>query len=162
VSFIVLVVIMLQFSKKWLVAVALGWVSGAASAGVMSMVSVSDSISATVGGISTASSTVGKSSAKLLNLAEGDYKVVEVAQAQEAGKLRLTLHPLDETQAAEGFYLYVAAADVEEAQVRQGDIVSAKQRPYGVAMFGQGKADPFALVLNDGWRKQILPEAISG
>lgn len=151
---------MLQISKKWLAVLVL--VSGTASAGSMSMISVSDSISATVEGISTASSTIGKSSAKLLNLAEGDYKVVDVAQAQEAGKLRLTLRPVDEALAGEGFYLYVMAADVEQAQVRQGDIVSARQRPYGVAVFGQGKSDPFVLVLNDGWRKQILPEAIAG
>ncbi|WP_018607399.1 hypothetical protein [Uliginosibacterium gangwonense] len=151
---------MLQISKKWLAVLAL--VSGSAYAGSVSMISVSDSISATVEGISTASSTVGKSSAKLLNLAEGDYKVVDVAQAQEAGKLRLTLHPVDETAAGEGFYLYVVAADVEQAQIRQGDIVSAKLRPYGVAVFGQGKSSPFALVLDEAWRKQILPQAITG
>lgn len=44
---------------------------------------------------------------------------------------------------------------------RRDGIVSIKPRPYGVAVFDKGLAEPFALVLNDASASLIDPTPVS-
>lgn len=150
---------MIRISKFVLALLAATY--GVAYAGSVSLMSVSDSISASVEAISNGSSAVSKSSAKGVGLAQGNYKVTEVAQA-DGGRVRVTLYPTDEARAEEGYYLYVRAADAANAKVQVGGVVLAKARPYGVAVFGDNQTSPFALLLDAQWRQQVMPEAITG
>lgn len=148
-------------SKLFAVLASLSLYSIAGQCGSLSLVSVSDSIFASVEGISNSVSTVSKSASKATNLAEGDYRVVEVAEMHdEAMRVRLALRPVEEG-AGEGVYLYMRSEEFARSNVREGQLVSAKLRPYGVAIFGKGGAEPFALVLNEQMSPQIRPVPVT-
>jgi hypothetical protein len=73
------------------------------------------------------------SSKAIGNIAEGDYKVVAVAQADQPGKTQLTLVPVAATNNTEPFNLFVAQADVKHSGVEVGQIVHAQKQAYGLA-----------------------------
>lgn len=136
--------------------------SAAAQSGSTSLLSISDGLSASVGSLSNSVSGSSKGVAKVVNLNEGDYRVVEVADAHDAtARVRLTLVPTDENRKDEGFYLFVRADQFAHADVRRDGIVSIKPRPYGVAVFDKGLPEPFALVLNDTSSSLIDPTPVS-
>lgn len=124
-----------------------------------SIMSLSDSLA---GSIEGSSSSVKHSSYSVDLVAEGDYKVVDVAQAQDAsGRMRLTLQPVASVDDQDDIYLYVQGDQYARVHPRLGDIVSAKMRPYGAAFFMQGKGDPFVLVFRDGWSDQIQAQPVT-
>lgn len=121
-----------------------------------SLYSLSESISTTVGSISDSV----RGSSKAINVAEGDYKVIDVAKAEDKpGHTRLTLQAAGDTQQAP-FFLFVPAA-AGQNRVAKGDIVTASKRPYGLA-FAQAEATaPFVLVLDQAWLKELQPNIVS-
>lgn len=129
------------------------------SSASFSLLAVSDSIATTVGSISKSSENSSNAVAKV---AEGDYKVIAVAQADAAhpGRTQLTL-------AAAGnernpvFNLYVPQEDMRQGNVRVGDVVHAQKRAYGLAFARQGEAKPFTLVLDDRWNGEFRPRLVS-
>jgi hypothetical protein len=135
----------------------LGLLCGQANAAV-SLLSVSDSVSATVGSVST---SLQNSSKAIGNIAEGDYKVVAVAQADQPGKTQLTLVPLAATNATEPFNLFVAQADVKRGGVEVGQIVHAQKQAYGLAFARADQQQPFALLLDQAWKSEVQPKVVS-
>ena len=121
-----------------------------------SLYSLSESISTTVGSISDSV----RGSSRAINVAEGDYKVIDVAQAEDKlGQTRLTLQAAGDVQQTP-FYLFVPAAAGPNV-VARGDIVTASKRPYGLA-FAQAEATtPFVLVLDQAWLKELQPNIVS-
>ena len=97
---------------------AASFASSAADAGSSASGSVSDSFKA-----SSNSSSGGE------RRAEGRYRVTEVAQAEEAGKLRLKLA----REGAEPVELTLPQAALAARAVNVGDEVQATPQPYGVA-----------------------------
>jgi len=134
---------------------SLGMLCSTAQAAV-SLLSVSDSVSATVGSIST---SLQNSSKAIGKIAEGDYKVVAVAQANQPGKTQLTLVPL--AAATEPFNLFVAQADVKRAGVEAGQIVHAQKQAYGLAFARADNKQPFALLLDQTWQSDVQPKVVS-
>lgn len=127
------------------------------AAQAISLYSSSESVSATVGSISD---TV-RGSSKALHIAEGDYKVIDVAQADgKPGQARLTLQALNNPQQAE-FYLYVPQADAQRAAVAKGNTVTASKRPYGLAFAKADTGTPFVLVLEQAWLQELQPNIVS-
>ncbi len=123
--------------------------SSASSAGSASLGSLSESVHG-----SSKSSDGGK------QVADGDYQVIDVAQLPgDAGLLRFRLQ------------LDIAAGRAERAEIlvdipqkavatnviAAGDIVSVRNRPYGLefARAQAGQREPFFLALSDEWRSGL-------
>ena len=105
----------------------------------MIVMSASESVSASVGASSNSfsRSSDGSSRHGRHYRAEGDYKVIEVtAVADQPGTARLKLQALGERsergEDAE-FYLYLPQQVVDKSLISAGQLVTAQQRPYGVA-----------------------------
>ncbi|MFM9927655.1 hypothetical protein VLK31_32075 [Variovorax sp. H27-G14] len=120
--------------------------SVASSAGSASSGSVSDSLRG-----SSRSSFDGN------KVAEGDYRITEVAQATErAGFTRVAMQSDD---AQRSIVLLLPQATFEKEGLGPGDLVHAQQRDYGTAFMRtemragtrDGKREAFFLVLADDW-----------
>lgn len=92
--------------------------------------------------------------------AQGDYRIVEVAQAaQRPGTLRLQLQALAEPGAAGALVLYLPAPAAQDHQLAAGQVVKATPRPYGVEF---AKAEtPFFLVLDDDWYQGLQTRRVT-
>jgi len=123
--------------------------------------SVSDSISTAVGSVSTSLKKSSQSSTKDDKVAEGDYKVIEVtAEADQPGMVRLKLQALADAGPDESFDLILPQKTVELNQVAKGAIVTARNRPYGMA-FATGEArQDFFLVLQDQWFRELATRPV--
>lgn len=129
--------------------------SSAASAGSASVGSLSDSIT-------------GSSNASSPNtpVADGDYRVIEVAAlAERPGMLRLALQALPARDDSASIRLTLPQQALAQRALVPGDIVSARRRPYGIefAHAGNGAAprQAFFLLLADDWMGELAPHAVS-
>jgi hypothetical protein len=129
--------------------------SSASSAGSASSGSVSDSLN-----------NSSKSSSRDANTANGDYRVIEVAElAGRPGMLQLTL----QATAAQGgevheFMLKLPRQVLEPRGITTGDIVNVRNRDYGLEFARTNAAnarEAFFLVLNDDWHRELDPRAVS-
>ena len=104
--------------------------------------------------------------------AEGDYKVIAVtAMVDQPGTARMKLQALGERSdggADAEFYLYLPQQVVDKSLISAGQLVTAQQRPYGVAFAHtpgstlttaatQTVSAPqaFYLVLDDDWHREL-------
>lgn len=119
--------------------------------------SISDSLTASSDSISNSS----KSSSNAVKTAEGDYKVIDVADAAgHPNQKRVALQAM--TQGKEGLYLYMTKDELAQSDLRAGQVVTANPRPYGVAFTQHGNNNgTFAVVLNDLWLKELNPTQVA-
>jgi hypothetical protein len=119
-----------------------------------SSASISDSIT----GSSHASSPDNKQ-------AEGDYKVLDVAElADRPGMLRLRLQPVAAAApAAEDgtIFLTLPRAAAEHGGVAPGTVVTAMRRPYGIAFASGQPHAAFFLALDDAWARDTKAAPLS-
>lgn len=126
-------------------ALADSFTSSASSAGSASSGSVSDSI----GGSSDASSPDKE------KVAQGEYRVVDVAAAPDRpDTLRLTLQGA-EAQATREFVLFVPAKALAARPVAAGDHVFTNVRPYGFEFAHADTRQAFFLALKDDWQQDL-------
>jgi hypothetical protein len=128
--------------------------SSASSAGSASVGSLSDSIS----GSSRSSSPDNKA-------AEGDYRVIEVAEiAARPGMLRLQLQAMTPREGDGPIWLTLPQQALAPKALVPGDIVSAQRRPYGIEFARGARAAPdreaFFLALADDWLGELAPRAV--
>jgi hypothetical protein len=128
--------------------------SSASSAGSASVGSLSDSI----GGSSKSSSPDNK-------VAEGDYRVIDVAEAAgRPGMLRLQLQAAQARDDDGQIWLTLPQLALAQQPISLGDIVSARHRPYGIEFARGAQAAPereaFFLVLADDWLGELAPRAV--
>jgi hypothetical protein len=122
----------------------------------------SASVGASSDSIGTSSNTSSNSSSTE-KVAEGKYKVIELAAADgRPGRMRLKLQPVDAGAAAESFDLYLPVATVEQARLAEGGVVSALHRPYGLEFAHADSGQAFFLVLHDGWQRDIASRPVAG
>jgi hypothetical protein len=128
--------------------------SSASSAGSAASGSVSDSLHA------SSESSTGRKEA-----ANGDYRVIGVAELpQRAGVLRLKLRavrPRDNDLAE--LALDVPRDALARRALAEGDLVSARARPYGIEFaYGDGERanQAFFLVLADDWQRELAPRVV--
>ncbi len=125
--------------------------SSASSAGSASVGSVSDSFRAS----SNSSSNDNKKSAA------GDYRVdAIVAVAGRPDRVRLELAPLDRPAEA-AFALELPARALEQARLVTGSVVNARPRPYGVEFALAPAGEPFYLVLDDDWYRELAAHRVT-
>jgi hypothetical protein len=129
--------------------------SSASSAGSASLGSISDSI-----GNSSRSST------RNTNTADGDYRVIDVAElGDRPGMLQLTLQA---TAVQDGepreFVLKLPRQALEPRGIAAGDVINVRNRDYGLEFARSNAAnarEAFFLVLNDDWHRELDPHAVS-
>lgn len=117
---------------------------------------VSDGSSASSTSVGSSSTSVGKSSdgssSKDKDVADGDYRVIEVAAAaDQPGKLRVKLLASGEDGSNGELLLTLPPAAVARGQLALGTVVSAKKRAYGVELAAGANHEAFFLVLRDDW-----------
>jgi hypothetical protein len=121
--------------------------------------SASDSVTGSVGSVSGSIERSSNSSSDNKTVADGDYKILEVATlAERPNMVRLTLQAVA-GPAADGadkdFFLYVPRTVAADSALAPGGIVSARQRAYGIE-FAQGpQRQAFFLVLSDTWYREL-------
>lgn len=147
-------------------AVVLGSLLVASSAQAVSSTSseISGSVSTSVGKSSDSIGNSSDSSSKgKRDVAEGDYRVVQVAElADKPGTYKLTLAPADETMpSGSGFDLLLPRAALDRAAVQAGSVVNARLQPYGVAFSARADRQPFFLVVHDEWYRELNSRAVT-
>ena len=139
--------------------VALLLAAAALPAGAASSTSsaASEGVSASVGSLSTSVEKSSQSSSTDDKVADGDYTVIEVAAAPaRPGRLRLTLQRQGVT-----LVLYVPQEAAHRAGVAAGQVVAARQRPFGVEFATGEPRRAFFLALHDGWLPELQTRAVS-
>jgi hypothetical protein len=142
---------------------ALAWPAVAASSASSAS---SDSVSTSVGSSSTSLETSsGSSSGGEQKVADGDYRIIEVADAPaRAGTVRLKLHPVADEGATlaqkNEFFLYMPQEAYEQSRLGQGSVVTAKARAYGLEFAGGTAKKPFFLVLADEWFRELQTKVV--
>lgn len=126
-----------------------------AMAASSALTSLSDSITTAVGSLSGSIKRSSDSSSKT-DVAQGDYTVIEVvAVAERPGTARLTLRAVAQGTADAEFYLYLPQKTVDASQLAPGRVVTASQRPYGLAFAMADTQQAFFLVLQDEWYREL-------
>lgn len=122
--------------------------SSASSAGSASIGSLSDSITTSSG---SSKHTV----------AEGDYRIVDVAAAERPETLRLKMEPVAHAvDDAAIIYLDVPQAALGDRSAAPGEIVAVRQRPYGYEFAWADTRTAFFLVLAAEWQRELEPRAV--
>jgi hypothetical protein len=122
--------------------------SSASSAGSASVGSLSDSVH----------SSSGKSTDKV---AEGDYRIIDVAAAGRSDTLRVKMQhvaPAGDDSAV--IYLDVPRPALGDRAAALGDIVGVRQRPYGYEFAWADTRVPFFLVLAADWQRELEPRPV--
>lgn len=128
----------------------------------------SDSASTSVGSLSTSVQNSSQSSTGDNKVADGAYRVIEVAEAPaRAGTVRLKLHALanEANQAPQGeFFLYMPQEAYDQSRLGQGSVVTARARAYGLEFAHLNARDkgtkPFFLVLADEWFRELQTKIV--
>lgn len=126
--------------------------SSASSAGSASSGSLSDSVQG-----SSDSSTGNR------RVAEGEYRVVEIAQvADRPQHLRLRLEALRRDGAAPPawFTLDLPRQTVAAQGLAGGEVILAHHRPYGLEFARAQTREPFFLALADDWQRELAPRPL--
>jgi len=86
---------------------------------------------------------------------EGPYRVVDVTPLPERpGTVRLTLRPLA-GQAEADVHLHVPQRALERGGPAPGGALNASRRPYGVELAHADTREPFLLVIDDDWQREL-------
>ena len=122
--------------------------SSASSAGSASVGSLSDSVHD-----SSHSSTH--------KVAEGDYRIVDVAAAERPDTVRLKMqHVAHAGDDAAVVYLDVPRPALADRDAAPGDIVGVRQRLYGYEFAWADTRVAFFLVLFDDWQRELEPRPV--
>jgi len=122
--------------------------SSAVSAGSASIGSLSNSIRDSSG-------------SSMRNLAEGDYRIIDVAAAEREDTLRLKMEPLARAgDDAAAISLDVPRLALGDRAPERGDIVGVRQRPYGYEFAWADTGTAFFLVLAADWQRDLEPRPV--
>jgi hypothetical protein len=141
---------------------ATGWSAHASSTAASS---ASDAASSTA---SSASDSLGKSSTSSSpgnDVADGDYRVIDMAEATDRpGRMRLTLQGVataGKPGAGTTFELYLPVATLQQAALATGQQIRTRQRPYGIEFARADAREPFFLVLHDTWHRELASHPVT-
>jgi hypothetical protein len=151
------------FSRMSALALLLGAAALPALAASSASSASSDSASTSVGSSSTSiQKSSDSSSSKDDKVADGDYRIIEVADAPaRPGAVRLKLQPVAGATPAGEFYLYMPQVAFDESRLGTGSVVTAKARAYGTEFAATQSQRPFFLVLADEWFRELRTKVVS-
>jgi hypothetical protein len=122
----------------------------------------SSATSASVGSLSTSVEGSSKASSGGNKVAEGPYKVIEVADATDrSGTVRVTLQALADSGDTGILHLYLPRQTAQNQQLAAGSLVHARARNYGFE-FAQGEPrQAFFLAVRDEWLRDLQTRPVS-
>ena len=124
--------------------------SSASSAGSASVGSISDSLRG----------SSNSSNGDRNRLADGEYRIIDVtASAENPQRVQLRMQPVASDQQGE-IVLELPRAALGSQGMAAGDVVSARQRPYGYEFARAATREPFFLVLADDWKHDLDPRPV--
>jgi hypothetical protein len=124
--------------------------------------SASDSASTSVGSLSTSLETSSGSSTTNKDVAQGDYRVTDVAAVPERpGTVRLKLQAVARPGPAGELLLYLPEATAEQGGLAPGHVITARHRPYGVEFADARSKQAFFLALDDAWYRELQTRAVN-
>lgn len=119
----------------------------------------SEGSSASVGSLSDSIKGSSESSSATV-VAEGTYRVIEVAApAERPGGAQVRLQALAE--GARTFVLSLPQQAAEQARLAVGDVVHVRERGYGLQFARADTPEPFFLVLDDAVYRELQPRPVS-
>lgn len=119
----------------------------------------SEGSSASVGSLSTSFETSSNSSSKGDKVAAGDYRVVQMAAAeQRPGHLRLTLRAVDGN---DQFTLLLPQEAATQGRLAEGAVVTARTRDYGLEFTAAATREAFFLVLRDEVYRELRTRPVT-
>jgi hypothetical protein len=122
----------------------------------------SEGSSASVGSLSTSIETSSDASSKGGEVAQGDYRIIEVADAPaRAGTVRVTLQALAVDGAEGRLYLYLPQQTAAGAQLAVGERVNARERPYGLEFAHGEPLQAFFLVVHDEGARELRTRPVT-
>ncbi len=121
--------------------------SSASSAGSASSGSVSDSLHDS-----------SDSSSKDEKRADGDYRIIDVAEAPNRGDFRRITMQADVSQ--QRIVLDLPATILDKQGLGRGDLVHAQHRVYGLEFARSDTREAFYLVLADKWHEELAPRIV--
>ena len=137
-----------------------GAAAGPALAASSASSASSDGSSASVGSLSTSIEKSSNSSSKGDKVAEGDYRIVQMAAAeQQPGKMRLTLRALNPADGE--FFLTLPQEAVQQGRLAEGGVVTARAHAYGLQFAAGTPREAFFLVLQDAWYPELQTKAVT-
>ncbi len=152
---------MLPFARLTALALLLGACAWPAVAASSTSSASSDSASTSVGSSSTSIQNSSESSTADNKVADGDYRVIEVAEAPaRAGTVRLKLHAVAEEAQQGEFFLYMPQEAYDQSRLGQGSVVTARARAYGLEFANAKATKPFFLVLADEWFRELQTKIV--
>ena len=121
--------------------------------------SASSASSASVGSLSD--SIFGSSGSSTGAVAEGDYRIIDVAAAERPDRLRLKMQPVARaSDDAAVVYLDLPRAALGDRASPRGDVVGVRQRPYGYEFAWADTRVAFFLVLAADWHRELEPRPV--
>lgn len=124
--------------------------------------SASSAGSASLGSVSDSSKGSSKSSTGGTKVAEGDYKVIEVAALTgQPGMLRVQLQATAQAGEQGALWLTLPQQALAQRALLAGDVVNASNKPYGLAFAYADSRSAFFLLLADDWRGDIEPQRLA-
>lgn len=133
----------------------LAWAAaGAALATSSAVYSVSESLATSVGGLSTSVRKSSDSSVKTV-VAQGAYEVIHLADAQDDGRLPVTVRALPGQAASGELTLLLPPQAVAQGGLEVGRVLHAQARPYGLELTRADTRQPFFLLLDDRTLREL-------
>jgi hypothetical protein len=121
----------------------------------------SDSVSTSVGSLSNSVGRSSHSSSRDDKVAEGDYRIVELADAGRPGLVRLKLQALADPGADGELLLTLPRQALEQSRLGVGQRVTAHRRPYGLEFARAADGQAFFLALGDAWYRELQTRAVT-
>jgi len=139
--------------------------STAALAASSASSAASNAASTSVGSLSASLQHSSTSSNDNQGIAAGDYRVVEIADAQtrdgREGLVRLKLQAVAGSGAEGEFFLHLPPQALAQGAIATGTVVAARTRAYGIE-FVQGEPPrAFFLLLADDWLRELRTQAVT-
>jgi hypothetical protein len=122
--------------------------------------SASEGSSASVGSASDSFQMSSDGSSRATTAA-GDYRVIDVAAvAERPGTVRMTLQALAERDAGREYVVYLPERALGQGRVAPGQVVTVKDRAYGLEFARADDRQAFFLVLSDDWYRELQSNAV--
>jgi len=145
---------MIRSPSRFAVAVLLGIAAALPCAAESFASSASSAASTSVGSLSD--SLHDSSGSSTHQVAEGDYRIVEIVEADRPDKLRMKMQQVAHANENTAIiYLDVPRAALGDRAAAPGDIVGVRQRPYGYEFAWADTGDAFFLVLAAEWQRDL-------
>lgn len=136
------------------------FVMAAAASPAWAASSASSASSESVGSSSTSIEKSSKSSSKDDKVAEGDYRVIEMAAADtQAGRVRVKLQAVNGTDGE--FFLVLPQEAAQQGRLAQGTVITARQHAYGMQFAAGAPREAFFLVLRDEWYQELQTRVVT-